>query len=82
MRAFVERACWLPACGFCNTGPLADPGEWPVAKKLGLKLLIDPEGFDLPKVWETNAVDGDPNPPKFVTYEDVVYWTRNLLMEK
>lgn len=47
MRAFQERACWLAACSSCNTGPLADPGEWPVEKKLALKILRDPWWFDL-----------------------------------
>jgi len=82
LRAFSVRACWLPACGPCNTGPLADPAEWPLAKKLAAKLLCDPQYFDLQKIREVNAPAGCSNPPVLVTADDVLEALQQLLIER
>ena len=82
LRAFSVRACWLPACDTCNTGPLADPAAWPLAKKLAAKLLCDPQYFDLQKIREVNAPAGCSNPPVLVTADDVLEALRQLLIER
>lgn len=81
MRAFVERAAWLPACNVCNCDRLTDRIEWPIAKQLAIKLELDPEWFDLDKICELIAVKGHPNPPRAVTAADVLDELRKLKLE-
>jgi hypothetical protein len=80
LRALVERACWLPACGLCNTGDLADPGYWPVERKLAVKLLVDPGWFDLNTVNRVLAPAGARDIPRAYTGDDVLDWLSHHLM--
>lgn len=38
---------WLAACYSCNCFKLTDKKEYPVARQLAIKLIHDPENFDL-----------------------------------
>lgn len=72
MRAFVERAAWLPACNPCNGDALTDRTAWPLAKQLAIKLELDPQWFDLDAINALIAVAGHPNPPRAITADDVL----------
>lgn len=50
--ALSERCCWLAVCSECNCHRLTDKAEYPLARQLKLKLLADPEHFDLARVLE------------------------------
>lgn len=71
-RALLVRAAWLAICNYCNTGEIEDELQWPIAKQLALKLVQDPEYFDLAEVNKLFAPEGHPNPPRRVTMTDVV----------
>ena len=43
------RSTWLALCRPCHE-KLGDYSEWPVERQLALKLVVDPEHFDLVKV--------------------------------
>jgi len=47
--AYCERVCWLAVCGDCHD-LLGDYSRWPIERQLAMKLLSDPEHFDLVKV--------------------------------
>lgn len=46
-KALEHRAAQLVACNGCNTGRLEDYSVCPIEKQLAIKLLSDPEHFDL-----------------------------------
>lgn len=45
--AIKHRACCLVVCHDCNCGPLCDYSKWPLERQLALKLITDPDHFDL-----------------------------------
>lgn len=48
------RSCWLAVCRPCHEA-LGDYRAWPIAKQLALKLVRDPEFFDLAEVNHTRG---------------------------
>jgi hypothetical protein len=67
MTAFVKREAWLPACGICNTGSLADNKMYPRERKLALKALCDPLHYNV-------EVIRDIMKPRPVDSDEVVDW--------
>ncbi len=65
--AMKHRECCLVACDICNCGPLCDYKIWPIERQLAVKLLTDPEYFDLELF---NKVRG--RAPTAITLADVV----------
>jgi hypothetical protein len=66
----VENRCtWLCLCRTCHDREVADYGRYPVSRQLALKLVADPEAFDLAKVNELRG-----NDPNEFTLADVVRW--------
>ncbi len=63
-----ERCFWLAVCWFCNTQKLTanGEGEYPLVRQLKLKLLADPEYFDLARVLEVAGFA-----PTYITIEEV-----------
>ncbi len=45
--AIKHRACCLVVCSKCNCDDLCDYSKWPIERQLAVKLLTDPEYFDL-----------------------------------
>jgi hypothetical protein len=45
--ALKHRACCLVVCNQCNCCQLCDYSVWPIERQLALKLLTDPQHFDL-----------------------------------
>lgn len=45
--AFGLREAWAAACNHCNFHRLTDRKEYPVARQMAVKLVSDPEYFDL-----------------------------------
>ena len=45
--ALSNRLAWLCACWICNSGPLNDYEQWPLARQLSRKQDMDPEHYDL-----------------------------------
>lgn len=81
MRGFVERATWLTACNHCNCDRLTDASEWPLARQLALKLLHNPEYFDLEAVRRVLAPEGCENPPRVVDESEILEEVRFFLMK-
>ena len=52
--AFVDPATWLVLCRNCHE-KLGDYRLWPIARQLALKLVADPQRFDLAKI---NSIRG------------------------
>lgn len=50
-KAIQYRACWLALCRACHE-LLGDYSIWPPARQVALKLLRDPEHFDIEKIKE------------------------------
>lgn len=67
--AFGDRAAWCAACRRCNTHELTDKAKYPIARQLAVKLLRDPNYFDLSAI---NAMRG--RAPTATTLADVVEW--------
>lgn len=67
MAAFQKREAWLPACGPCNCGQLADNKLYPRERKLALKALCDPEYYDVEVIKDIIS-------PKPIDSEEVVKW--------
>lgn len=63
---FQERCFWLAVCFDCNMFALTDKKEWPLVRQLKLKLLADPEYFDLARVLEVAGFA-----PTYITIEEV-----------
>ena len=84
MRAFGVRAAWLPTCAVCNCGRLMDKIEWPLARQLALKLIVDPEYFCLLSVRKIFAPEGTHELflPVVVTEADVLGQVKQLLTER
>ena len=73
MRAFVERCCWLRTCRLCHDKLQTTP----TIRQLALKLLSDPECFDLALfhvVWS--------RPTTAITPAEVLESLRQLLIER
>lgn len=68
-KALTERLTWLVACGQCNSGPLHDHREWPLARQLALKYMHDQEHFDL--VGFNRLRDREPDA---ITFDQVEKW--------
>ena len=47
-KAVAERCTWLAVCRACHE-ELDDFKAWPLARQLAVKLVVDPEFFDLQK---------------------------------
>jgi hypothetical protein len=48
-KARREPACWIFVCGECHVH-LQDKAEWPMVRQLALKMICDPERYDLAAV--------------------------------
>jgi hypothetical protein len=73
MKAFVERCCWLRV----SRAKHDELQNMPKDRQLALKLLTDPEHFDLEqfhKVWG--------RPPTAITAAEVLEALRQLLIER
>ncbi len=56
----VEHRCtWLCLCRTCHDREVADYSRYPISRQLALKLVSDPEAFDLAKINELRG--NDPN---------------------
>lgn len=84
MRAFGVRAAWLPACAVCNCDRLTDKTEWPLARQLALKILVDPAYFNLTEIRRILAPDGTPidKLPIVVTGAEILEQVVLLLIER
>ncbi len=65
--AMKHRACCLVVCSKCNCDDLCDYSKWPIERQLAVKLITDPEYFDLELF---NKVRG--RAPTAITLADVV----------
>lgn len=63
------RAVWLAVCRKCHD-ELDDASVWPITRQLAVKLLGDPDGFDICRV---NTIRADRGP---IDMADVVSWLR------
>lgn len=64
----VEHRCtWLCLCRTCHDEQVSDYSKYPISRQLALKLISDPEAFDLAKVCELRG-----NAPNEFTMADVV----------
>lgn len=56
----VEHRCaWLCLCRTCHREEVGDYSRYPISRQLALKLVTDPEAFDLDKINELRG--NDPN---------------------
>jgi hypothetical protein len=69
-QALEHRCAWLAVCRPCHE-LIDDYSEWPVARQLALKLLGDPEHFDLLTVNRLRGRDENA-----ITMGDVVVWLK------
>ena len=69
--AFKERCCWLRTCRLCHP----DLQGTPIVCQLGLKLLSDPEGYDLGRTLEVWG-----RAPTAITPGEVLDEVRQLLI--
>ena len=69
-KALYHRATWL---GLCRTHHerMGDYSAWPIERQLALKLLVDPEYFDLAKILEIRG-----NCPNEFTMTGIVHFLR------
>lgn len=74
MRAFQTRALWLPACGPCNCDDFTNHEQWPIARQLLLKLIVDPEFFSIAEANRILAPEGARIIPQAITADDVLFW--------
>ena len=65
-QALYKRSCWLALCRECHDA-MHDKSIWPVERQLALKLLADPNFFNLAEVNEIRK-------RRSLTYEDIVVW--------
>lgn len=65
--AFSEPYTWLQACRFCNEHVLTDKKSWPEARQLCLKMVRDPERYDLKKYLMLTS----PSAPRRITQGEV-----------
>lgn len=70
-RALRTRAALLVLCAGCNCSDFTDKKVWPLERQLALKLVVDPEFFDLGAINELLAPKGCENPPEVVTLAGV-----------
>lgn len=73
LRAFVERCCWLRVCRSCHD--LLQ--HMPKHDQLALKLVTDPQNFDLLRFHEAWG-----RPPTAITAAEVLSAVRELLIRR
>lgn len=71
MNAFVERCCWLRVCRLCHDVLQGTP----IVEQMALKLLTDPEGYDLGRTLEVWG-----RAPTAITPGEVLDEVRKLLI--
>ena len=71
-RALEVRAAWLPMCSICNCYLMEDKALWPLTRQLALKLITDPNHFDLGEINRLLAPEGAQTIPQRFTLADIV----------
>lgn len=67
VKVLGEPCCLIVACWHCNSGPLNEKGEWPLARQLALIKVKAPDRYDRERVLRLR----DERALQFVTEEEV-----------